>query len=155
MDKIISTLDDIISEWAKDSQIDDCDLSGEALKTSKLHHKYYTSYLNENAKLRALNAHYKQLYADRVDWMFGNIDEDTLRKRGWGARHRAYVHGNDKDAKKMYIEADEELIVVTKKIGLQTDKVEFLKSILSELMYNRRHAISGAITMHTFENKNS
>ncbi len=127
-------IDQIFAEWDKDSKLDRNRLDEESLSIPKLHNKYYKIYVTEKAKLLRLEADYKILYKDRYDFYSGTIDDETLEKYSWTAEFKEFsrkkILKSDIDR---HLDADENIVNITLKIGLQKEKVGLIDSIIKSL----------------------
>lgn len=133
-------IEDISTHWEKDSDIDKTELADEALKIPKLHHKYYQFYVTEKMLLRTYESQLKQLKLDKYEFFSQGPNEETQSK-GWKLPAKGLILKTDIP---MYMEADQDIINMSLKIGLQQEKVEYLESILKTLN-NRGYSIKSAI----------
>ena len=137
-------LEEIYSEWKKDSEIDMTSLGDESIKIPKLHHKYFQVYSSEKLLLRKYEAEMKQLKLVKYEFYTMGPNEDT--PSNWKLPPRGMIL---KTEVPMYMEADKELIELSLKIGYQQEKVELLESIIKSLT-NRGFQIKAAIDWHKF-----
>jgi hypothetical protein len=141
------------SEWAKDTQIDPLDLISESLKVPALHSKYYLIYINEIKILKQYQVEYDKIYNDRWEHVFGDgLDLETLKKRGWEPVGKR-ITGSGPERQKIIdrvMAADDVLIPYVIKLSMQKEKVEFIKSILNELMFNRKQMLKNATELYMF-----
>ncbi len=140
-------LDEITSLWEQDSKIDKTELADESLKIPQLHHKYYKIYSNEKLILRKLNTEYKQLRLQKFEFYTQGPNEETEDK-GWVLPAIGRILKADVA---QYIEADNDLIQLSLKIGIQEEKIEFLESIIKTLN-NRGYNIHTALEFIKFMN---
>lgn len=140
-------IEELFDEWSKDSEIDKTELSDEALKIPKLHHKYYQLFVIERQKLRKFEYDFKQLKLEKYEF-FSQGPNEVSQKYGWELPTKGIILKSDIP---MYMEADKDLIQLSLKIGLQLEKVEFLESILKTLN-NRGYLIKSAIDFIKFTN---
>jgi hypothetical protein len=140
-------LDEITSLWEQDSKIDKTELADESLKIPQLHHKYYKIYSNEKLILRKLNTEYKQLRLQKFEFYTQGPNEETEDK-GWVLPAIGRILKVDVA---QYIEADNDLIQLSLKIGIQEEKIEFLESIIKTLN-NRGYNIHTALEFIKFMN---
>lgn len=133
-------LEDIISEWEKDSKIDNTELAEESLKIPQLHSKYYKMFINERLQIKKWKSEYKQLYKVKFEYYNGTIDDEELRERGW----EPFALKVLKADLGIYIEADSDLIAAQYKIDVQEEKVSFLESAIKSLTA-RGYSVKAAI----------
>ena len=138
-------VEDIFDEWKKDSYIDKTELGDESLKIPSLHHKYFQIYLGEKSKLRLIEAELKALKLEKYEFYTQGPDEDS-KDKGWKLPAKGMILKGDLP---MYMEADQDLINLALKIGLQKEKLEVLDSIIKNIM-NRSFIIRDAIEWQKF-----
>ncbi len=138
-------IDDILEEWSKDVQVDKTELGDEALNIPRLHHKYYQILVKERLLLRQYEAEMKKLKLDKYEFLTQGPNEET-RDKGWRLPPKGMVLKGDIP---MYLEADEDIIKQSLKIGLQQEKIELLDSIVKNIM-NRNFIIKNAIDWQKF-----
>ena len=138
-------IDDILNLWQEDVKIDRTELGDEALNIPKLHHKYYEIYVKERLTLRKFEAELKQLKLDKYEFLTQGPNEET-KDKGWRLPAKGMILKGDIP---MYIEADQDIINLSLKIGLQQEKIELLDSIIKSIM-NRNFVIKNAIDWNRF-----
>jgi len=138
-------IEEIFEHWEKDSQIDKTELGDAALNIPKLHHKYFQLLVNEKMQLRKLEAEFKRLKLDKYEFLTQGPNEDT-KDKGWKLPPKGMILKGDIP---MYMEADEDIINISLKIGLQQEKVELLDSIIKTII-NRNFVIRNAIDWQKF-----
>jgi len=127
-------IEQIFEEWDKDSKLDRNRLDEESLNIPKLHNKYYKIYIAEKARLIKMESEYKILYKDRYDFYIGSIDDDTLAKYKWTEEFKEFSRKKIlKSEIDRYLDADENIINISLKIGLQKEKVGLIDSIIKSL----------------------
>lgn len=145
------TLDEIFTEWDKDSKIDRTELGRESIDIPKLHNKYYRIYINEKMKLIKQESDLKQLFSLRHDFYSGNIDNETLRELGWWEDWEKIGRRTIlKTEIPRYLESDQVIIDRQLKIAAQKEKVGLLDSIIKSLV-NRGFNIKSAIEWSKFQ----
>ena len=133
-------IEEILSEWEKDSTVDNTELGDAALKLAKLHHKYYRMLVNEKMVLKTYEADMKTLKLQKYEFYTQGPNEETM-KRGWELPAKGLILKNDIP---MYMDADKDVIQLSLKIGLQSEKVQALESIIrtiNAMGYNIKAAI--------------
>jgi hypothetical protein len=139
-------LDDIFALWDIDCKIDKTDLTNEAIKIPQLHNKYYRIYINERLTLRKYETQLKLLKKDKFDFYTEGPTEET-HALGWKLPPRGNILKVDANG---YVETDKDIIDLTLKIGLQTEKTGLLESIIKSIA-NRNFIITNAITFEKFQ----
>lgn len=140
-------LEEIETEWAKDSKIDRTNLDGESLRIPELHHKYYKMFIRERVQLKKEEGDYAEFYKLKVEYYQGRCDQETLQVYGWDQFQLNIL----KQELPLYLEADKELIDRKLKLHLQREKVEMLESIVKTLN-GRGFLIKNAIDFIKFSN---
>jgi hypothetical protein len=141
------TLEEILEEWDTDSRIDPLDLGNEVLRLTNLHGKYLRLLAIEGRELRELEGRLKQLVHLKTEWYKGNLNgTEELKKLGWEP-HLKNVLNPDMQR---HIDADREVIRLTRSVGEQREKKEVLSSILKEV-FSRSFNIRAAIDWRKFE----
>jgi hypothetical protein len=77
------TIDSLMSEWSKDTNIDPSSMEKELLKISYLHGKYLNIMSYHRHVIRKLDAEYKDMKEIRREYFLGHAGQDTLEKYGW------------------------------------------------------------------------
>lgn len=139
-------LDDIFTEWDQDSRIDRSELGDEVLRIPKLHHKYFKIFTNERLILRKYEAELKQLKLEKHEFFTMGPTEETHVK-GWKLPPQGKILRSDVNN---YIEADQDVVNLTLKIGIQQEKIGLLESIIKSLT-NRGFNIKAAIDFEKFK----
>jgi hypothetical protein len=138
-------IDEIFEQWEKDSQVDKTELGDASLDTPKLHHKYFQFLVKERLTLRKYETELKQLKLDKYEFLTQGPNEET-KDKGWRLPARGMVLKGDIP---MYLEADNDIVNLSLKIGLQQEKIELLESIVKIIM-NRNYIIRNAIDWQKF-----
>lgn len=138
-------IEEIHKMWQEDGEIDMINVSNESSKTPKLHSKYYITYVQEGLKLKKLKAEYKQLRLTKEQYYKGELDIEELKEYGWKPQPMKILRQDIPT----YIEADQDIINTSLKIGMQEAKVEYLESIIRQIG-NRGFQISNIIAWEKF-----
>jgi hypothetical protein len=138
-------IEDIFELWRIDSQIDRTELGDESLKIPKLHHKYYQIYSTEKLLLRKYESEFKRLKLEKHEFYTQGPNEDT-RAKGWQLPAKGLILKADIP---MYMEADNDIIDMSLKIGYQQEKIDLLESIIKTLT-NRGYSIKTAVDWARF-----
>lgn len=139
--------EELFNEWDKDSSIDKTKLDDESLRITKLHHKYYKLFIAERSRFRHLEGELKKLKLEKTEFYTQGHNEETRAKR-WKLPAKGVIIKSDVP---MYVEADQDIIDLTLKIGIQQEKIEFLESIIKSLN-NRGYNIKTAVEFIKFMN---
>ena len=140
------TLDEVLEERHKDSQLDRTELGEEALKIPQLHSKYYKLYANERLKLRRLQAEHKQLVKAKNEYFGGTIDYNDMKERGWEPNPLKILRADIPS----YVDADQEVVNINLKMAYHQEIVDFLDNAIRSLN-TRGYNISAAINWEKFK----
>lgn len=138
-------LDEIHSMWEKDGEIEVVNISNESASIPKLHNKYFRLYVQEGLRLKKLKADYKQLKKLKTEYYKGQLDDNELKQYGWKPQQLKILN-NDIPT---YMEADDDIIKMSLKIGLQESVVEYLESIIKQIN-NRGFQLKAIIDWEKF-----
>jgi len=114
--------------WSEDSVISSIDLSKETIKIPQLHVKYYSIFSREKILLARMRSEYKRTRLEKYEFLI-NPTEDKI-KQGWKIPAQGKLLKNETN---QYLEGDNDLIEMELKIGIQEEKVAFLKSIIDSI----------------------
>jgi thymidylate synthase len=145
--EVFMNIDDILSSWKSDVEIDQTDLSNESLKIPKLHHKYYKIYVHESLLLRKYESDLKKLRLEKYEFYTQGPNEET-NKKGWELPAKGLILKTDIP---MYMDGDPDIINLSLKIGLQQEKIDLLESIIKQIN-NRGFLIKSSIEFIRFTN---
>lgn len=121
-------IEEIESLWSEDSIITDIDLSREASKIPQLHAKYYQIYIREKMILLKYRNEYKKLKLEKHEFLI-NPTEDKFND-GWKLPAQGKILKNEIHT---YLDGDDLVLQQELKIGIQEEKVTFLKSIIDSI----------------------
>jgi hypothetical protein len=122
-------IEKIYSEWAKDGEIDQTNISRAVTDIPKLHNKYFKMYVDEGLHLKRLKAEYKILWKIKGEYYRGELDDEELKQHGWKPQALRIL----KSDVPSYLEADSEVVKKSLLIGLQEEKVAYLESIVKHI----------------------
>ena len=141
------TIAEIENEWLKDKDMDSTALDKESLKIPDLHHKYHKMLSAENAVYRRMAARVEEVKTLRWMYFSGKLDEDTLKKYDWEPFDLKVM----KQDTQRFVDGDPVLNKYVIELGDQKEKVELIKSIMSQLN-GRSFQINNAIKWQQFLN---
>jgi hypothetical protein len=140
-------LEEILALWETDSKVDTIELDKESLKIPSLHNKYLKIYTSENLQLKKMTHDFKEMERSKFEYYSGKMSKEDLREREW----EQFDHKLLKQDIPRYLESDRELITMLLKIDYQKEKVETVKSIMSNIN-GRSFYINNAISWRKFLN---
>lgn len=118
---------------AKDISIDKTELGDESARIPQLHNKYLNVFHDERLILHKMSADYKILRRNKWEWMTGKMSQELLDSLKWQP-FQLRVMRQDLG---LYLDTDSDLTEQESKIALQTEKVEYLESLLKGI--SQRH----------------
>lgn len=139
-------LEDIERLWANDSIIDENDLGMEALRIPKLHSKYYEITLAEKRNLYLLEQKRLELATVLEGYFLKLITTEERIAAGLPDFLDKKILKSDVQK---HIDQYPDMVQLNLKIGIQYDKLEFLKDI-NKMIHNRSFIIKDAISWLQF-----
>ena len=139
-------IENIFEEWDKDTDFDKTELGDEALKVSKLHHKYFRILSQERITRRSLEAELKILKLEKFEFYTQGPSKESV-ERGWEMPPIGKVVKSEVNN---YMEADRDIITISLKIGIQSEKIDLLESIIKTIL-SRGYNIKAAIDCEKFK----
>ena len=138
-------IEKIVSEWNKDSKIDDTELGTESSRIPMVHNKYLKYYMGERIQLIKLKGEHKKLQRLLLEYYLGELDNQELQELG----RQQFFKKLLKIEVNTYIESDDAFIESTIKVAMQDEKVSYLDSIIKSLN-NRGFQIKSALDWMKF-----
>jgi len=138
-------IEEIYEMWAKDSEIDQTNISGESANIPKLHNKYFKHYVDEGLRLKKMKAEYKQLVKLKGEYYRGELDIAELKQYGWEPISLKIL----KSDISTYVEADSDVINMSLRIGMQEEKVSYLEAII-KMVSNRGFQLKTIVDWERF-----
>jgi hypothetical protein len=124
----MENLEQILSMWSSDSDMDQTEPGKELLKIPKYHNKYL-SILTKH-KIASKKAHFDYLRMRKVKWEYytGKMSQDELVEYGWEPFQFTL-----KSDVSTYLEADGDLIKLLEKKVYHEEAISVIESIMNEL----------------------
>lgn len=138
------TTDEILEMWKTDAPINKLDYSQSLLEIPQLHNKYYPIYIQEKIILLKLKQVLKKIKFEKQEF-FINPTQEKLNE-GWEIPERGKPLRNEIQT---FVDADDMVLKLELKVGMQDEKVELLKIILKEIS-NRNFIITNLIKDRAF-----
>ena len=140
-------IDEILDLWKEDSKIDHTEIGDEAIKVAKLHHKYYQILSNERLLYKRYEADMKKLKLEKYEFLTQGPNEETHAK-GWKLPAKGLILKADIP---MYMDADQDIINLSLKMGMQLEKIDLLESVIKSIM-NRGYNLKLILDWEKFKN---
>jgi len=122
-------IEQIVSEWDKDSKVDETELGTESAKIPKIHNKYLKIFMGERVTLFKLKAEKNRVKKTLLEYYLGELDRDELAELGRDQFYKKLLK-NEVD---VYIESDDLYIETTLKVAMQQEKVDYVEKIIKSL----------------------
>jgi hypothetical protein len=124
----MSKLDELLTEWSKDSNVDRTEPGRALLDIPKLHSKYLN--ILSHYRLLIKEADFKLSKMRRLKWEYytGKLDQETLDKYNW--QPFPYVLKSEVTT---YLESDEDINKIIAQRSVYQEIVECCESIMKEL----------------------
>ena len=131
--------------WSGDCEIDETELSQESVKIPQLHNKYLIFFHDERLRLRNMKFEYGKLLKLKREYYSGRMTAEEMEAFDWEPFQFKLLKADIQE----YIDADEDIIEIKKKLALQEEKVDYLEAIVKGLS-NRGYLIKNAIDWKRF-----
>lgn len=125
-------LDNIFIHWNTDSIINETEPSREIIRIPLLHSKYLRFLSDHNMAAKKAAMKYSAMKTLKGDYYDGVLTKEELDKNGW----EPFVLKLSKTKRELYLEKDEDLVILIKKKIYHEEAVDVCKLILKEL-HNR------------------
>lgn len=140
------TLDEIVSEWDRDSWIDENHLDREAIASSKLHSKYIKYLIDSKLKAASLQNEYNILRQKKFRYYRGEMTRSELTQEGWDQWQGIKPIRSEMDE---WLTGDHDLNRIKIKMEYIKVMVDSLESILGQIK-GRDWAIKNSIAFKVF-----
>lgn len=122
------TIEELIAQWEKDSEVDATEPGKEIIRIPLLHSKYnkFLSLHNLSAKKCALEV--SKLKKLKWEYYTGKMDEDELKKLGWEPFRFTL-----KSDISVYIDGDDDLSKLKRRQAYHEEAAKFCENIMKEL----------------------
>tara|TARA_B100000780_G_scaffold215111_1_gene154518 strand:- start:1117 stop:1560 length:444 start_codon:yes stop_codon:yes gene_type:complete len=131
-------LDDVLSEWTTDSEINEMALDDASRDSAKLHSKYLSKYMTAKLHLKSKEQSLQSLL--KLKWLYynGKMTAAQIEAEGWeyDPFHGMKVLKGDMD---YYYNADEDIQKVTMQIEYRKALVDTLKEIMSNIQWRHQN----------------
>lgn len=142
-------LEDILTQWQKDSEIDQARLDQSSVDVAKLHAKYLQMLSVAKLQLKRQQLNQKSLLKDKWLYYNGKMTQDEIDARGWAYDpfNGLKVMKGDMD---YYYDSDADIQKSEEKIVYLKTLVETLQEIVETLRW-RHQTIGNIIRWKQFE----
>lgn len=140
-------IEELEKMWAKDSKIDETNLSNESARIPELHSKYYKLMFRAHMKVSKLKSELKELERDKTEYYNGNMALEDMKERGWNPKPLKILR-SDLDK---YIQSDKDIINLSLKIDYHSSIEQFLESVVKQIN-TRNFILKNMIDFLKFQN---
>jgi|TARA_Y100000389_G_scaffold171252_1_gene178804 hypothetical protein len=137
--------EDLKRHVERDMKVDDTQLDLESLKIPQLHNKYLNFLQEERFNLKKMGFDFASLRRSKWEFYTGKMSEEDLEEKGWEPFDLKILK-SDID---MYLDSDNDMILMKQKITYQEEKVFYLESVIKEIG-QRNWEIRNAIEWRKF-----
>tara|TARA_B100001250_G_C19740626_1_gene762897 strand:- start:976 stop:1410 length:435 start_codon:yes stop_codon:yes gene_type:complete len=137
--------EEIQYQWTLDCVMDETELSKESIKIPQLHNKYLIYFHDERIRLRTMKFENSKLLKLKREYYSGRMSAEEMEALDWELFQFKLLKADVQE----YIDADEDIIELKKKLTLQEEKTDYLESIVKSLS-NRGFLIKNAIDWKRF-----
>jgi len=130
-----------------DLLIDQTQLDSESSRTPQIHSKYLNFLMDEKLKLAKIQSDFRVMKKKKWLYYTGKISEEELREENWEP-FELTVLKTDIDK---FLEADDDLQIISSKIKYAEIVVEYLESVI-KIINNRQWNIRSVIDWLKFTN---
>jgi hypothetical protein len=124
----MNKLDELLSMWAKDAEIDRTEPGKALLDIPKLHSKYLNILSSHRLAIRDAEFKYSRMKKIKWEYYTGKMDDEDLKKYGW--EPFPFTLKSDITT---YLEADEDLNRYLAQKRMHEEIVDVCQSIMKEL----------------------
>lgn len=140
------TLDDYLTEWQTDAELDLSALDEAARNVPLLHAKWWKFYTRERLRFKAIDSQYKILYRQKWEYFLGKLDDVERERLGWPPQPLKILSQNVN----IYLEGDNDIQQLLKKKALLEEVLRFIEDVLKQIN-NRNYTIKSAIDFLRFK----
>lgn len=124
----MENLEQILSNWEKDANIDETEPSREIIRVPILHSKYLTNLTKHRIAVKKLTFDLYRMRKIKWEYYSGKMSEEDLQEHGWEPFR--YTLKSDIST---YLEADSDIIKIQEKKAYHEEVVEVCVAIIKEL----------------------
>ena len=119
-------IEELYNDVERDLKIDDTELDLESIRTPQIHNKYLKLYTKHSLQYKKLQDDYKVMYRAKWEYYTGKASPDVYRDNPFDLK----VLKNDLQ---MYINSDEDIIELEKKVVYYETIVEFIDGVIKSI----------------------
>lgn len=143
------TLEQILTEWKKDCEIDDLELDKSSRETPKLHAKYVELLSLAKLQKQRKEMEFKKLLKDKFMWYNGKMDKAKMDELGWDYDPFDGLTKPMKSDMDYFYESDPQIQTIQSQIEYWKTVIDTLSEIVSNITW-RHQTISNMIKWRQF-----
>jgi hypothetical protein len=143
-------INDLMTEWSKDSKIDETEPHKELARVPSLHSKYLIILSHHNMICKKLMFDYAKMKNMKWEYYSGNLNNPEDLKQ---YNIEPFLKKVLKQDISMYIDSDDDLNNILMKKMIHQEIVDFCSSVMKELS-NRTYQLNGIIKWDLFSRGN-
>jgi hypothetical protein len=129
------TLEQYLTEWERDSDLDLSALDDAARKVPLLHAKWWKFYTTERLRFKKIDSDYKLLYRRKWEYFLGKMDDTEREELGWDPLPLKILSQNVG----IYIEGDKEIQTLLVKKAYIEEVLRFVEDVLKQINQRNYH----------------
>ena len=144
------TVEELLLEWKKDSEVKKSKLDDESIKTAMLHAKYLEVHSAVKVRYNKLRARLKDLEFEKRRWLKGTMTKEEMDDRDWDYDPWKGMSKPMKSEMDDHLFADSDVKKVVEKLKDTEVLLETLESIMQNIQW-RHQSIKNAIDFMRFQ----
>lgn len=129
------TLDQYLTEWERDANLDVSALDEAARNVPLLHAKWWKYYTTERLRFKKIDSDYKLLYRQKWEYFLGKMDDAERERLGWEPLALKILSANVG----IYIEGDAQIQDLLKKKAYIEEVLRFVEDVLKQINQRNYH----------------
>tara|TARA_X000001382_G_scaffold15202_1_gene9742 strand:- start:74 stop:520 length:447 start_codon:yes stop_codon:yes gene_type:complete len=144
------TIEELLLEWKKDSEINKAKLDDESIRSAILHSKYLEMHAAVKIKYHRIKSKLKDLEMSKRKWLKGSMSREEMDERNWDYDPWKGLAKPLKSEMDDYIMVDKDVSSLIDKLKETEIMLETLESILNNVTWRHQH-IKNALDFMKFQ----
>lgn len=129
------TLEQYLTEWERDADMDMSELDAAARNVPLLHAKWWKYYTTERLRFKKIESDYKLLYRRKWEYFLGKMDDTEREDLGWDPLPLKILSQNVG----IYIEGDKDIQSLLVKKAYIEEVLRFVEDVLKQINQRNYH----------------
>lgn len=129
------TLEQYLTEWERDADLDMSALDEGARNVPLLHAKWWKYYTTERLRYKKIESDYKLLYRQKWEYFLGKMDDDERERLGWPPLALKILSQNVG----IYMEGDQQIQTMLVKKAYIEEVLRFVEDVLKQINQRNYH----------------